>query len=44
MILRVWAMYNQSKIVLSALLTLYTIGLILNLVDCILLTQMNEGT
>ena len=44
MILRVWALYNQSKTVLGVLLTLYTIELILYLVDSIMLTNMNKGT
>lgn len=43
MILRVWAIYNQSRLILSILLTLYVIEVTLYLVDCVLFTQMNKG-
>ena len=36
MILRVWAMYNQSKLILGALLTLYAAEVITSLIPCII--------
>lgn len=35
MILRVWAMYNRSKIILGSLLTFYVAEIIPSVVNCI---------
>ena len=35
-ILRVWALYNQSRLILGTLLALYAVEVIINLTVCIL--------
>jgi len=40
MILRVWAMYNQSRLVLITLLLFFSVMVILTAVDCIIMTTM----
>ena len=45
MILRLWALYNQSKFVIGFLFTFYAIKVSLCLVDCIMfVTQKDVGT
>ena len=43
MLLRVWAMYNQSKYILGTLLTVYTIEVVLYLVDCVMYSTSNTA-
>ena len=44
MLLRVWAVYNQSKYILNILLTIYVIELVLYLVYCVMYSTSNtEG-
>ena len=42
MILRVWALYNQSRFILRALLTFYAIEVIVNLVYCVFFNTPNQ--
>ena len=44
MILRVWALYSQSKFILSALLTLYDIEVFTDLVFCVFFSTPNQST
>ena len=41
MILRVWALYNQSRSILGTLLTLYAIEVIIMLVSCVVFSTLN---
>lgn len=44
-ILRVWALYSRSRIILGVLLALYSIEIILFVVDRVVFsTEKNEGT
>ena len=42
MILRVWALYNQSKLILGTLLALYAIEVIINLISCVFVSTQNQ--
>ena len=42
MILRVWALYNQSRLILGTLLTLYAIEVIFTLVSCVVFSTSNR--
>lgn len=44
MILRVWALYNRSKLILAILLTLYAIQLIIYATFCVILSTQSEST
>ena len=43
MILRVWAIYKQSKLILCILLPLYSFELILYLIDRVIFTAQSIG-
>ena len=43
MILRVWALYGQSRFILGALLTLYAIEVVPNLVLCVKVSTQNKS-
>lgn len=43
MILRVWALYSQSKFILTILLVLYAFEVIVGLTSCIITSSHNTG-
>ena len=41
-ILRVWALYNQSRLILGTLFTLYAIEVIIMLVSCVVFSTSDQ--
>ena len=41
-IFRVWALYNQSRLILATLLTLYAIEVTIVLVSCVVFSTSNQ--